>query len=139
MTALEFMQKVLEQGRNNYKRAQKKPGVTEGELESIRRKTGYYEEAVAALEKHGQHPKHYILINEWAFAGSCGRDVVGVAHTEEEMQKLFADAERKERSFASGVGWEISKKSDGFTFEASSPDNYFEAHTCLIVEELIGN
>jgi hypothetical protein len=139
-TALDFMREVLVQGRNNYKRAQKKPSVTEGELESLKRKTGYYEEAVDALEKYGSHIHHYVLINEWALNGNYGRDIVGIAHTKEELREIFKSAEAKEREIARENKWEIfNDTKDEFRFEAAETDYYPEAHTVLTVVEFINS
>lgn len=51
MTALEYMKRQAESNRLKLNFSMGKKGVTEQELDNIRLKIGYYEEAVKALKK----------------------------------------------------------------------------------------
>ena len=51
MTTLEYMKRQVESNRLKLDFSIGKKGVTEQELDNIRLKIGYYEEAVRALEK----------------------------------------------------------------------------------------
>lgn len=51
MTALEFMERQVEKCHRNLAMVSNKNGVTDKELENIRLKIKYYEEAVEALKQ----------------------------------------------------------------------------------------
>ena len=51
MTALEYMKRQAESGKRNLEMVGRKKGVTEQELNNIKAKISYYEEAARALEK----------------------------------------------------------------------------------------
>ena len=51
MTALEYMKRQAENSKRNLDMVSRKKGVTESELNNIKAKIGYYEEAAMALEK----------------------------------------------------------------------------------------
>lgn len=51
MTALEYMKRQAESSKRNLEMVGRKKGVTENEINNIKAKIGYYEEAAKALEK----------------------------------------------------------------------------------------
>ena len=80
--------------------------------------------------------KHYVVFLEWSSEGECGSNILGVAHSFEEANKIFNNTVEEEKEIAENNGWEIYEDSD-FCFDAGEDGFYAGNHSKVSIEEVV--
>lgn len=71
---------------------------------------------------------HYIVVCDWAKDYQIGITIYGVAHSQEEAEKIFKENIEKEKDWANELEMEVWAETED-CFDAST-EYYTENHTC---------